>query len=233
MIKDQERLFDEIYASSGGEVADSFSNVTFLERIVNLHSPVLEIGCGTGFVIDYLTRNGFDATGIELSEEAIKQAHYHYPGVNILKATDPNVLPFTNESFNTIVSFDVLEHFESVDIHLKEVSRVLKKNGIYAFQTPNIITNLPKEIIFRGSYKKAREFHPSVQSYSGLIKKLKENGFEYDFHKMPLISPEKSGALKSRSFGWKVAASILSSLPQDKIPVSLRPNFWVAARKIK
>jgi SAM-dependent methyltransferase len=231
LIKNQEKLFDEIYSSSGGETADSVSNVDFLNKIGKIDSPVLEIGCGRGYVINYLTQKGLDATGVELSEEAIRQAEKEYPGIKMIKSTNPNALPFEEEEFKTIVSFDVLEHFESVDVHLAEVKRVLKKGGIYAFQTPNILTNLPKEIIFRGSYRKAREFHPSVQTYSGLVNKLKRNGFECAFYKMPLISPEKFEALKRRSFGWKVAVNILASIPQNQIPFALRPNFWVVARK--
>lgn len=231
MIKNQEDLFDEIYSSSGGETADSITNVQFLNLIGKFQSPILEIGCGRGYVINHLTNKGYDAVGVELSEEAIKQAEKDYPKVKMIKSTDPNVLPFGNEHFSTVVSFDVLEHFESVDVHLTEVNRVLQKNGIYAFQTPNILTNLPKEIIFRGSYKKAREFHPSVQNYFGLISKLERNGFEAQFYKMPLISTEKFGALKNRSLGWKIAVNILASIPQKPIPFAMRPNFWVVARK--
>jgi 2-polyprenyl-3-methyl-5-hydroxy-6-metoxy-1,4-benzoquinol methylase len=231
LIKDQEQLFDEIYSATGGETADSETNVVFLKTVDAIQSPILEIGCGRGYVINYLTNNGYEATGIELSEEAIKQASIIYPKCKIIKTTDPNVLPFDNNTFQTVVSFDVLEHFDSVSSHLTEVKRVLKKNGIYAFQTPNILTNLPKEIIFRGSYKKAREFHPSVQNYYGLKRKLEENGFTTHFYKMPLISPEKYGALKARSVGWKIASSILHSLPQQLIPIPLRPNFWVVATK--
>jgi 2-polyprenyl-3-methyl-5-hydroxy-6-metoxy-1,4-benzoquinol methylase len=233
LVKDQELLFDEIYSSSGGETADSFSNIKFLESIPEVKGPVLEIGCGRGYVLSYLHKSGFEAVGIELSEEAIKQAEKDYPEIDIRKAIDPDRLPFEDAFFQTIVSFDVLEHFLSVDSHLKEVSRVLKVGGIYAFQTPNILTNLPKEIIFRGSYKKAREFHPSVQSYSGLRNKLKKNNFTYTFYKMPLISPEKFGVLKERSLGWKIAVNILKVIPQNTFPFRIRPNFWVVAKKYK
>ena len=228
-MANQKEIFNKIYKFDIEE-ADSITNVKFLENNIKLIEPILEIGCGKGYVIEYFKKNNINITGIEISKEAISYFKNINTDIEIL-LYDGKKLPFNDKLFSIVLSFDVLEHLNSVSEHLYEVYRVLKSNGIYAFQTPNKITNLPKEIIFRGGLKKAREFHPSVQSYFSLKKYLIKNGFNYKFVSMPLISPEKYKALRSRNIVWKVLANILNKLPKKIIPIFLRPNFWVIAQK--
>lgn len=226
----QKQVFEEIYTTSI-ETGDTVSNVRFLEKAVVLRPPVLEIGAGRGYVLNWLYQKGIEATGLEISEEAIRCALQDFPGIQMMQY-EGRVLPFPAGSVETVISFDVLEHFPDVNAHLADVRRVLRPNGFYAFQTPNILTNLPKEIICRGGFKKAREFHPSVQSYYGLKQKLKRNGFAFTFVKMPLISSEKYEVLKTWGWGWRLAVTCLAKFPEGLVPFALRPNFWVVAQKI-
>lgn len=228
-MADQKEIFNRIYKDDTEE-ADSITNVNFLKNNINLIEPVLEIGFGKGYVIEYLTNRIMDINGVEISEKAVEYIKQKNKNIKVL-LYDGKKLPFNDEAFSIVLSFDVLEHFNSVNGHLSEVFRVLKTNGIYVFQTPNKITNLPKEIIFRGGLKKAREFHPSVQSYFSLKKHLIKNGFNFKFVSMPLISPEKYKALRTRNIGWRISAGILNKLPKNIIPIFLRPNFWVIAKK--
>lgn len=229
LIDKQKKIFNDIYLNNNEE-ADSYTNIRFIENELKISEPLLEIGTGKGYVLNYLTMKGFDILGLEICEEAVK----------IIKTLNKNCkvqiydgveLPFENNSFATIFSFDVIEHIKNISFHFKEVYRILKDNGIYAFQTPNIITNLPKEIIFRRGLKNALDFHPSVQSYFGLRRILKKNGFKYKFVSMPLISEEKYLLLFKRSPAWKIIAKTLKVLPSCLIPIFLRPNFWVISTK--
>ena len=61
------------------------------------------------------------------------------PGENIDIVGDVLDLPFEDESFNTIISTQVLEHVEKPWIMVKEVRRVLKKNGICILTAPFLI----------------------------------------------------------------------------------------------
>ena len=56
-------------------------------------------------------------------------------------------LPFADQSFDTVLSFDVFEHIPDSDKHLREVRRVLKNGGQYLLQTPNKWTNIPFELL--------------------------------------------------------------------------------------
>lgn len=226
----QQKIFSEIY-NLGIEDADTITNIKFINHALVIKDPVLEVGSGKGYVLNYLTNGGFDVVGVEVSEEAVKYTQNNYNNSKIFLYDGKN-LPFDSSTFNTVLSFDVIEHIETVKFHLLEVYRVLKTNGIYAFQTPNILTNLPKEIVFRGGIKKARDFHPSVQSYFSLKNLLTNCGFNFRFISMPLISEEKYNLLSVRSLIWKAASKILKHFPYKIVPVFLRPNFWVIANKL-
>jgi SAM-dependent methyltransferase len=51
-----------------------------------------------------------------------------------------NKLPFDDETFDLATSNMVLEHLSDPLAHFLEVKRVLKKNGVYLFHTPNVIS---------------------------------------------------------------------------------------------
>jgi len=61
--------------------------------------------------------------------------------------------------------FDVIEHIPNIEDFLKgQVYRVLKEKGIFVFQTPNKIINIPWEIINQRSLTKWKKYHCSLQA---------------------------------------------------------------------
>lgn len=71
---------------------------------------VLDIGCGTGRLVKYLRELGIEAYGIEISEYALDQADKTIRPY--LKSGDVTNVPYKDKTFDTVVSFDVLEHLE-------------------------------------------------------------------------------------------------------------------------
>ncbi len=74
------------------------------------NSRVLDIGCGTGYPIAlYLSKQGFQVTGIDISEEMIKQAQK----LNLHNATFlvEDILNFkTDKKYDAIIAFDSIWH---------------------------------------------------------------------------------------------------------------------------
>ena len=67
-------------------------------------------------------------TGIDQSEEALKQAKIHYPqGVYVLAGITNTGLP--TGQFDTVVSFGVLDYFAEWTPVVREAKRLLKKEG--------------------------------------------------------------------------------------------------------
>lgn len=86
---------------------------------------VLDAGCGNGAYVRYLCHCGYDAYGFDLVKSEIRdEVKSCFFVANIL------YMPFKDNTFDTILAFEVLEHIEDVDLALAELYRVAKKNII-------------------------------------------------------------------------------------------------------
>lgn len=84
---------------------------------------ILDAGCGTGFI----TKNLGDAIGVDSSIEMLKLA----PEKLRVACADLADLPFRDESFDCVFSLTVLQDVDRLESAINEISRVLKKNGIF------------------------------------------------------------------------------------------------------
>ena len=103
---------------------------------------ILEIGSGDGYFIDECNIANIEITGSEASLKSLKRLRLIY-GDKILKVHLPNPIK-TNMMFDIVIFNDVFEHLEKINDVIKEVSLVLKDDGI-------VILNLPTSdgIIFK------------------------------------------------------------------------------------
>ncbi|MAG91777.1 hypothetical protein CMO83_03820 [Candidatus Woesearchaeota archaeon] len=85
---------------------------------------ILDIGCSTG---NFIVQDSKNIIGIDIDMDAIKIARKR--SVNAIHQKNPKKLPFRNETFNNVHSRHVLEHLEEPLGFMKEIARVLKKNG--------------------------------------------------------------------------------------------------------
>lgn len=100
---------------------------------------VLDIGCGFGwFELNALQRESAHITGTEISKEDLETVKSYIENAKI----DFNVgnainLPFKDQSFDTVVCWEVLEHIpkDTENIMFSEVNRVLKKHGMFYLST--------------------------------------------------------------------------------------------------
>ena len=83
-------------------------------------SRVLDIGCGEHKIIH-------EAIGLDL---------YSYKNIDII--SDAENMPFLNESFDSIVMLEVIEHLKNPEKAIKEIYRILKKKGQVIISTPNV-----------------------------------------------------------------------------------------------
>ncbi len=87
---------------------------------------VLEVGCGTGLVLEPLSLIGSKASGIDLSRGMIEKAAAR--GLNVTQASATN-LPFDDDSFDCVVSFKVLAHIPDIAQAVAECARVTRPGG--------------------------------------------------------------------------------------------------------
>lgn len=92
---------------------------------------VLDIGCGSGYGSAKLNEAGYQITGVDISKEMIRlatQFRKHAP-ISFIQA-DANELPFADQSFDGVMSINVLEWTNIPVEALAELTRVLKKDGL-------------------------------------------------------------------------------------------------------
>lgn len=211
--------------------SNAANNLHFIKDILKINNQVrvLEIGSGSGYLVKQLLDEGYDAVGSEIDSQYVTLAKDQF---NIsLHQFGGESLDFPDNSFDLVVSFDVFEHIPDSDQHLREVSRVLKPGGRYVFSTPNILTNLPFEIIKERSFTKYKEYHVSLHSYWRLRSRLLENGFLPQFFPLPVVNDYFRA--KVRKYLGLSGQLVLKIFSPDVLPIPFRTNFYVSARVIK
>jgi SAM-dependent methyltransferase len=111
------------------------------EILRNLHKfklegKFLDIGCAYGFLVEAASKR-FEAFGIDISKFAIKKSTKYCRG-KISRASG-SYLPFKDESFDVVAIIDTLEHIQQLNRCLKDIVRILRKEGILFLQLPNPI----------------------------------------------------------------------------------------------
>ncbi|HEY5822906.1 MAG TPA: class I SAM-dependent methyltransferase [Cyclobacteriaceae bacterium] len=102
-----------------------------------IEGDVLEVGCGEGRGIDMILERAKSYTAIDKIEPVIQELSKKYPTGKFLSGNIPPLYPFADNSFDCVVSFQVIEHIEDDHLFLKEINRVLRPGGTAWITTPN------------------------------------------------------------------------------------------------
>lgn len=110
---------------------------------------VLDIGCGGGSLTYLLAKAGAETVGAENEELGLQLARENLASVSEkhLRCTFVHAsaykLPFEAESFDVVVSCEVIEHLRKPERMLNEAKRVLKPGGKFILTTPYRLTEFP------------------------------------------------------------------------------------------
>jgi ubiquinone/menaquinone biosynthesis C-methylase UbiE len=105
--------------------------------IITFDDPtILEIGCGTGRMTEFMAFFFKKVIGIDISGEMIKQARERLKGRDDIELieTDGETIPLKDNSIDIVFSYLVFQHMktkEMVDKNFEEVYRVLKPKGLF------------------------------------------------------------------------------------------------------
>ena len=155
------------------------------ERIGSCAS-VLDIGCGAGFLANYLAREGHEVTGVDLSLPSLEIAREtdETGRVQYLQANAYS-LPFGNQTFDAVCATDVLEHVEDPYLLIAEASRVLKTKGYFFFHTfnRNLLSYL---LVIKGVEWFVRNTPKQLHAYPLFIKPQELEDFLLYYHLQPV-----------------------------------------------
>ncbi len=100
---------------------------------IPVNGRVLDLGCGTGTLFEFLKQWG-RVFGLELSSEALLLAHSRNSVPLVQAAAD--AVPFKSHSFSVVALFDCLEHLPDDRLAMKQVLELLKPDGYVLITVP-------------------------------------------------------------------------------------------------
>src|SRR5258706_951483 len=97
---------------------------------------VLDAASGEGYGAAILADAGARVTGVEIDAATVQAAQQKYPDVEFVEA-DIVTLPFDDDQFDVVTSFETVEHVPNPEAMLDEFLRVLKPDGVLVVSTPD------------------------------------------------------------------------------------------------
>ena len=108
-----------------------------------IQGNLLELGCGEGRGIDVIAPLASNYSAIDKIGDVIEQLSDKHPSFNFRQGHFPPC-PYESDTFDTIVSFQVIEHIKDDHLFLQEIHRMLKPGGTALLTTPNIKMTLTR-----------------------------------------------------------------------------------------
>lgn len=193
---------------------DSF--IKAIERIPNIKNlKILELGSGRGFLTKYLKDKGLDIMGSDFNKFNLKLAKkINNINLDYINALNIN---YPDNTFDMVISTELIEHLPDVNKHIKEIKRILKLGGYYCFSTPNVYL---EKIYNSLTNKKNDPFHISSQSFQSIKKIFKSYGFSIWFIRMEKLTESQEDRL----------GKIKIIYPVKFLPKILQPSINVIAK---
>jgi 2-polyprenyl-3-methyl-5-hydroxy-6-metoxy-1,4-benzoquinol methylase len=156
---------------------------------------VLDAASGEGYGSSILAEQAKEVVGVDLDSTAVRAATDKYTKTNLrFIVSTVEALPFLDNHFDLIVSFETIEHVDSINLVLDEFKRVLKNHGKLIISTPDKLY-----------YPSGNPFHRHEMHESEFRSKLSDRFKHVKMYKQrsvagSLIQPVKSGNELSGSF---------------------------------
>ncbi len=139
---------------------------------------LLDVGCSGGLLMEYAVGQGWEAEGIEPSDEAIEEARAH--GLTVHQGLYGDI-DIPGGSFDVVHSKLVMEHLPKPRHFIDWAARVLTPGGIFSAQVPNDFNALQlaaSKALHKPDWWVAPPFHINYFSFDSLERLLREAGFE-------------------------------------------------------
>jgi len=156
-----------------------YAHVTLWERIklvenhLTSNDTILDLCCGSGEHLFYLSQLVNHGIGIDISSQFIQRAkdnqkQLHASNIELILGNVRH-LPFSSNMYNVVYSFSSLYHIPAVEQVILEISRVLKTKGICVLDFGNVFSL--NTIVCKAYPNLARPYHISVEQMLSIFNK--------------------------------------------------------------
>lgn len=206
-----------------------------IEKFSDKKGKLLDVGAASGFFLEIAGKRGWDISGVEISEFAASKAREK--GLEVITGIIED-LRNRGEHFDVITMWDVIEHLADPGKALDVAYKLLSNNGIIAINTPDSGC-LFAGIMGKNWHSLIPPEHLTIFNQRNLPYLLKKRGFKVLFiakkgkkFTLQYIFQILANWRHSRFFS-KLADFFAASI-WNKIflPVNLRDNFFIIARKL-
>ena len=156
---------------------------------------ILDVGCGTGANLEMLSEFGA-SEGVDVSAEAL--AFCQARGLEKVKLGAAEALPYDDTSFDLVTGLDVVEHLDDDVAGLKEMKRVLRRDGRALLFVP--------AFMFLWGVQDDISNHRRRYTMKGLQRVVREAGFEVEratYVNISFFTPILLGRLFMRATGLR------------------------------
>jgi 2-polyprenyl-3-methyl-5-hydroxy-6-metoxy-1,4-benzoquinol methylase len=239
VVNNTEEYYNGFYKelSKLDELSNTFEKIkSFLPELKG-NENIVDIGCGHGGVCHELIKQGFDVSGMEINQDAIKSLKEK--GFKILQSDITKPLDIADK-FNIVCILDVLEHLFDPYLLLKEAKKITKKDGYIIVMIPLYFDIVDRfKILFTGSVISMDNLCYGKDHYS------KFRSYNYDhirfFRPSDIFEMGESLGLKVNKIEYNVTGyggnnfifKVLTKLIANKYTVNLNPNLFAHRMKIR
>lgn len=223
----QSDIYISHHANKGGIIPwiyRTIRDIQFVNKtnIIKKHTAgkisILDIGCGTGTFLDYCKKLNWCGVGVEPDQDARESSKE-----KDITVYDLAFLNNSDEKYNVITMWHVLEHVHDLDGRMKQLSRLIKDNGIVIIAVPNYKaydSNIYKS--FWAAYDLPRHLsHFSIDTISTLFhnnefKLVEIIPMKYDSYYVSIKSEEYIGTNKIIGFIKGAINGLISNIKARK-----------------
>lgn len=162
-----------------------------------IRGDLLEVGCGEGRGIPWVLPHVSTYSAIDKIADAIEVLKQKHPTGKFIAGNLPP-LPYQEASFDSVISFQVIEHIDNDALFLEEIHRVLRPGGTALLTTPNRPMSLSRNPWHMREYTAAELQALAGKIFSGVeMKGIAGNEKVMEYH-------ERNRASVRRLMRWDV-----------------------------
>jgi ubiquinone/menaquinone biosynthesis C-methylase UbiE len=207
--------------------------LSLFERLVGRHlipsgSVVLDLGCGAGTYVRYLSGRGHRVVGLDYSIPSLLRALAH-DGKQRGRYVEGEAynLPFAAERFDLVVSIGVLQALKHPEGAIAEMARVLRPGGLIILEFLNAFEAVA---VLKSAVERLRGRSARVQTYSpySVERWLARRGCPV-LQRAALYLPPRTCPGLARVLEENHLGRVLDGLPG--VPLVTAHAFFLVARK--